>query len=142
MASGNNYDANGSEIVCEAVRSKKRFIVWFILYCTFFTICSLGIFLLVIPFLIYAFASNWKLYLTHTEVHYNAGCEHVILPFYEIIHIAVVPGTKNIHIIKRNPSVYVTNKSVTMTNVMKINYVENCHEFVAAVNKEMARHPQ
>ena len=85
-------------------------------------------------------ANKWELYLLCTDIHCNAGCQYTILPLKEINHISVIPRSSTILINTKNLSVYAMSDSVTITNNLTIQHVENCHEFVAAVKAEMNSH--
>ena len=84
-----------------------------------------------------AFAKNWELYLTPTEIHYSANCGYSVLPLAQVNHISVIPRSSTIIINTKNVAVRATSNSVTVANELRILHVENYQEFVAAVRAEM-----
>ena len=81
---------------------------------------------------------DWKLYLTHREVVYMPSkCHHEIIPLSEISHITVLPETTTIQINKKHGTIYRHGYNLLLTNFIRVYDVENCHEFVAAVRREM-----
>ena len=140
-----SFNENDDEIVVEGVRNYKRIICIYTAFFIFVTVASFGMVIVVLPCLLLSFIiilKKWKLYVTRTDIHYNAGYGYLIIPFSEISQISVIPGTNTIHINKKNASVYATSNSVTITNILKISDVINCQEFVAAVKGEMTRSQQ
>ena len=146
MSTGIQLDDNGDEIVLEGIAgsSAKKWGILALVY-TLLVLASFGILIIALPCLI---ATNcfcmkkWRLYLTHTDIHYNPGCQYVLTPLSEINSIAIIPGTNNIQIIKKHGSIYAGANSVVVTNILKIDSVANCKEFVAAVKQEIARSQQ
>ena len=131
-------DENGDEIVLEGIRDVKKIFCFFTIICIFMIVASFGLAIFVLPFFLVAICKNWKLYVTHTDIHYNAGCHYILIPFNDINKISVIPGTSTILIKKKQTSVYQTANGIRITNELRIKYIVNCKEFVEAVRKEMA----
>jgi hypothetical protein len=143
--SGIQIDDNGDEIVLEGVRDTGKVKCILVFLYIGLILLSFGTALLILPCLIAANCScykKWRLYLTHTDIHFNPGCQYVLTPLTEISSITVVPGTNSIQIIKKHSSIYAGSNSVTISNLLKLEHVINCKEFVAAVKQEMARSEQ
>ncbi len=123
-------DENGDDIVIEGIRDAKRTGCFLAIFYISLIVLTCGIGLFIIPCLIVAncfCAKNWKLYLTHTDIHYDPGCRYVLVPFNDINKISVIPGTKTILINKKQGSI----------NELRIDSVTNCKEFVEAAKREM-----
>ena len=136
-------NANGDEIICKGIFSIKDYLRRVALLTILFTLLTMGFLLVTLPCFIIMYisvAKNWELYLTPTEIHYNAGCQYFIVPLNQVNHISVIPRSSTILINKKNLSVHATSNSVTVTNDFRIPYVDNCHEFVAAVRAEINSH--
>lgn len=134
-------DANGDEIVCEGVHSTcGRTLCVYILLDVLIIVFTVGIGIFVLPCLIVAHCyaiKNWKLYLTHTDIHYQSGCEYSIIPFTQINHISAIPGSNCILINTKGASLHQRGKTVFITNIVRIDDVVNCKEFVVAARKEI-----
>ena len=128
---GPRVNENGDEIVFEGIRDPKMIcslvLLWIIL--------SFGVLLLFLPCLIALFYCllfrKWRLYITHSELHYSYGCEYMITPFSDINLISVVPGTNTVLVGRKQGQFE-----------LRISGVVNCKEFVAAVKAEMAHSQQ
>ena len=150
MAQSTKYtglDENGDEIIFEGIRGPPtKAICILTLFYILVIVGSMGILLLALPCLIaihyFRFFRHWRLYITHSDLHYGFGCTYTITPFSEINQISVVPGTNNIMVNKKHTSIYASSHAVAISNVLRINGVANCKEFVAAARAEMARSQQ
>lgn len=130
---------NGEEILCEAVTSHRRRIIMLILFNIMLVLSSMGLFIIIMPCIIlveYYIVKKWRLYLTHTDIHYQHGIGYTILPFSEITQISVKPGTNSILI---NQKSIVAYQNGVASSILTIYDVINCKEFVAAVKTEMGR---
>ena len=150
MAQSTKYtglDENGDEIIFEGILEPptKAICILTLLYIVLI-VASMGFVFLALPCLIaihyYTYFQHWRLYITHSDLHYGFGCTYTITPFSEINQISVVPGTKNIMVNKKHASIYASSHAVAISNVLRINGVANCKEFVAAVKAEMVRSQQ
>ena len=136
------YDPNGDEIVLEGIFNAKKIWCYITVFVIFMIVMTLGLGLLAIPGLVIPMViriKNWKLYVTHTDIHYNAGCEqYILIPLSEISKISIIPGTTTILINNKHGSIFQTGNGVFATNQLRIKYVANYKEFVEAVRREMA----
>ena len=141
---GPKMNENGDEIVFEGIRNPTKLIIFLVVIFSFMMIGSCGLLLLFLPFIIVmlycVLFRKWRLYITHSELHYSLGFEYTITPFSDISLITVVPGTNKILVNRKHGStLYSTHNGVIATNELRIDGVANYKEFVAAVKEEMAR---
>lgn len=137
---------NGEDIIIEGIHG-KRTAIWCCLALFYISliVMSFGTGILFIPCIIgghYYCAKKWRLYLTRTDIHYNPGLQYTVTPLTQIAQISVIPGTENIQIVTKHGSIYNNARGITITNMLKIDHVTNCREFVEAVKTEMARSQQ
>ena len=141
---GQTVNRNGDEIVFEGIRDPTRLICWLVLLYSFVFIASFCFLLPFIPCIIahiYCLQfRKWRLYITHSELHYGVGFEYTITPFSDINLISVIPGTNTVLVGRKYGQTVIGNNWVT--NELRISGVANCEEFVAAVKAEMARSQQ
>ena len=138
---GRRVNENGDEIVFEGIRDHKNWICcnWWVLVCL---LLSCGFALLVIA-CFYVDLRNWRLYITHSELHYGFGSQYTITPFSDFNLISVVPGTNTVLVgTKHSRRLVNSNSGLLAANELRISYVANCKEFVAAVKAEMVRSQQ
>ena len=134
-------DNNGDEIVLKGICDVKKTWCFLAIFYISIIVLSCGLGLFIIPCFLAAncfCTKNWKLYMTHTDIHYNPGCQYILVPFSDINKISVIPGTKTVLINKKQGSIYNTANGVVIKNELKIENVRNCKEFVEAVKREMA----
>ena len=140
---GQTVNRNGNEIVFEGIREDPtKLICSLVLIYSFVIILSAGVFLLFIPctiaYLCWFEFRKWRLYITHSELHYCSGFEYTKAPFSDINLITVIPNTNTVlvgikhHLLGGN----------WVNNEVRISGVANCKEFVAAVKAEMAHSQQ
>ena len=142
MKETSKVNENGDEIVFEGIRDPTKLICWLVLLYSFVLIGSFCFLLPFIPCLI-AFLyclhfRKWRLYITHSELHYSCGFEYTITPFSDINLISVIPGRKTV-LVGINHGLFGGN---AITRELRISGVANCKEFVAAAKAEMARSQQ
>ena len=128
--------AEKDEIVCKGVRSLCWGICWYISFDILLIVSSMGVLLIALPCLIAMHIyiwKKWRLHLTHTAIHYQPRYQYDIIPLVDISYISVVPGSNCILINRKTSSYYNTG------NVVRINDVANCNEFVEAAKAEIAQ---
>ena len=131
-----NVTGSGDEIVFEGVRNFTRVIRFLAIMHVFMIIASCGLFLLFLPCAMFFFYINlfteWKLFITHTELQHGVGFGYIIVqdPLSDIEQISVIPGSNIIHINWKHPSGPYGRRQ------MVIDSVRNISKFVAPVSCE------
>ena len=139
---------DGETVVCAGIMHKKKAVAWFVVLVLGLVLTTLGIILIIFPVFIIFYrilVSNWKLFLTSTDIHYKYGNDDVIIPLSEVKQIEVKPRSQHTIVVTlKRPMLSSVSHRVSdqQATTIKLLHTLNSKEFVAAVEREMSRMEQ